>query len=95
MGGRATSLLLNVHNVSDIRQIEVHAAEPLIPGPSHLTSEIAIAFSKKYKSPGSDQILKELYQAGGETLVSVIHKHITSICSKEELLINGRSLLLY
>jgi hypothetical protein len=30
------SQLLNVHNVSDDRQIEVHKAEPLVPGPSHL-----------------------------------------------------------
>jgi hypothetical protein len=28
--------LLNVHNVSDVRQIEVHTAEPLVPGPSRL-----------------------------------------------------------
>jgi hypothetical protein len=28
------SHLLNVHNVSDVRQIEVHTAEPLVPGPS-------------------------------------------------------------
>jgi hypothetical protein len=27
------SQLLNVHNVSDVRQIEVHMAEPLVPGP--------------------------------------------------------------
>jgi hypothetical protein len=27
------SQLLNVHNVSDVRQIEVHTAEPLVPGP--------------------------------------------------------------
>jgi hypothetical protein len=26
------SQLLNVHNVSDVRQIEVHTAEPLVPG---------------------------------------------------------------
>jgi hypothetical protein len=36
------SQLLNVHNVSDVRQIEVHTAEPLVPGPS-LEVEIAIA----------------------------------------------------
>jgi hypothetical protein len=30
------SQLLNVHNVSDFRQIEVHTAEPLVPGPSRL-----------------------------------------------------------
>jgi hypothetical protein len=36
--------------------------------------EISIAKLKKYKSPGSDQIPAELYRAGGEKLVSVIHK---------------------
>jgi hypothetical protein len=55
---------LNVHNVSNVRQIEVHTAEPLVPGPSRLV-EIAIAKLKKYKSPGSDQIPAELIQAGG------------------------------
>jgi hypothetical protein len=29
--------------VSDVRQIEVHAVEPLVPGPSRLEVEIAIA----------------------------------------------------
>jgi hypothetical protein len=48
--------LLNAHNTSDIRQIEVHTAEPLVPGPSRLEVEIAVAELKKYKSPGSDQI---------------------------------------
>jgi hypothetical protein len=37
------SQLLNVNNVSDIRQIEMHTAEPLVPGPSHLEVETAIA----------------------------------------------------
>jgi hypothetical protein len=32
-----------VHNVSEVRQIEVHMAEPLVPGPSCLEVEIAIA----------------------------------------------------
>jgi hypothetical protein len=45
------SQLLNVHNVSDVRQIEVHTAEPFVPGPSHLAIETAIAKLKKYKSP--------------------------------------------
>jgi hypothetical protein len=61
------SQLLNVHNVSDVRQIEVHTAEPLVPGPSHLEVEIAIAKFEKYKSPGSDQILAQLIQARDET----------------------------
>jgi hypothetical protein len=60
------SQLLNVHNVSDIRQIEVHRAEPLVPGPCHLEVETAIAKLKKYKLQGSDQIPAELIQAGGD-----------------------------
>jgi hypothetical protein len=27
---------VNVHNVSDVRQVEVHAIKPLVPGPSGL-----------------------------------------------------------
>jgi hypothetical protein len=59
------SHLLNVHNVSDVRQIEVHTAEPLVPDSSRLEIEIAIAKLKKYKSPDSDQIPAELIQGGG------------------------------
>jgi hypothetical protein len=50
------SQLLNVHNVSDLRHIEVHTAEPLLPGPSCLEVEIAIAKLQKYKLPGNYQI---------------------------------------
>jgi hypothetical protein len=62
-----SSQLLNVHNVSAVRQIEVHTAEPLVPGPSRLEVETAVANLRKCKSPGSDQISAELIQAGGET----------------------------
>jgi hypothetical protein len=75
---------LNVHDVSDVRQIEIHRAESLVPGPSHLEIEISMAKLNKYKSPGSDQIPAEQYEAGGET-VFVIQKLITSIWNKEEL----------
>jgi hypothetical protein len=74
-----------VHNVSDVRQIDVHTAELLVPGPSHFEVEIVITKLKKYKLPGSDQILAELIQAGGEILLSVIHKLINSVWNKEEL----------
>jgi hypothetical protein len=89
------SQLLNVHNVSDVRQIEVHTAEPSVPGPSRLEVEIAIAKLKKYKSLGSDQIPPELIQAGGEMLLSAIHKLINSVWNKENCLTSERSLLLY
>jgi hypothetical protein len=42
---------------------------------------------KKYKSPGSDHIPAELIKAGGEKLLSAIHKPINYIFTiKEELL---------
>jgi hypothetical protein len=68
-----------VHNVSEVRQIEVHTADPLVPGPCRLELAIAVAELKKYKSPGSDQIPAELIQVGGEMLLSAIHKLINSI----------------
>jgi hypothetical protein len=40
---------------------------------------------KRYKSPGIDQIPAELIQAGGNTLLSEIHKLINCIWNKEEL----------
>jgi hypothetical protein len=79
------SQLFNVHNVSNVRQIEVHTAEPLVSGPSHFEVEIAIAKLKKYKSQGSDQIPAELIQPGGEILLSASHKLIHFVWNKEEL----------
>jgi hypothetical protein len=62
--------------------IEVHTAEPLVPGPSRLEVEIAIA---KLKSINLQAVIKFLIQAGGETLLSEIHKLINSVWDKEEL----------
>jgi hypothetical protein len=76
---------LNVHRVSDVRQIEIHTTKPLVPEPSPFDVEISIAKLKKYKLPGSNQILAELIQAGGETLRSEIHKLMNSAWNKEEL----------
>jgi hypothetical protein len=50
---------------------------------------------KRYKSPDSDQIPAELIQAGGEILLSEIHKTTNSIWNKEDLPDNRRSLLLH
>jgi hypothetical protein len=60
------SQLLIVHSVSDVRQIEIHTVEPLIPGPSSLDFENDIGSMKKYKSSGSGQIPAELIQSGGK-----------------------------
>jgi hypothetical protein len=79
------SKLLNVRRISDVRQIEIHTAEPLVPEPIPFEVEIAIAKLKKYKSPSSDEIMAELIQTGGEILESEILKLINFILSKEEL----------
>jgi hypothetical protein len=47
---------LNVHGVSDVRQTELHTAEPIVPESSALEDEIAIEKVKNYKLPGVDQI---------------------------------------
>ena len=36
------SQLLNVHGVNDVRQTEIHTAEPLVPEPSAFEFELAI-----------------------------------------------------
>jgi hypothetical protein len=38
--------LLNVYRISDVRQIEIHAAEPLVPDPSPLEVEITSKVEK-------------------------------------------------
>jgi hypothetical protein len=32
----------NIHRVSDVRQVEIHTAEPLVPGRSHLRFKFLI-----------------------------------------------------
>jgi hypothetical protein len=51
------------------KQREIHTAGPLEPEPSPFESEIAIAKLKGYKPQGTDSILAELIQAGGETII--------------------------
>jgi hypothetical protein len=46
----SNNILLNVHEVSDVRHIEIHTAEPLVPGPSHIEIEIPI---EQYKYLGT------------------------------------------
>jgi hypothetical protein len=74
-----------VHGVKDIRQTEIHTAEPLGPEPSAFEVELAVEKLKRHKSPGIDQIPAELVKAGGRTIHSEIHKLIIAIWSKKEL----------
>jgi hypothetical protein len=80
------SQLLNVNGVSDVRQAEIHTAEPLVPEPSASEGEVAIDKLKCHKSPGIYQIPAELIKAGGRKVRFAIHKLIISIWIMEELL---------
>ena len=79
------SQLLNVHGVNDVRQMEIHTAEPLVPEPSAYKVDMAIKKLKGHKSSGVDQMPAELIKAGGRTICYEIHKLIISIWNKEEL----------
>jgi hypothetical protein len=71
---------------SHLLNVQIYAAEPLVPSPSLLEVEIAIAKFKKNKQKGNDEIPAEQIQTGRETLLSEIHKLINSVSNREELL---------
>jgi hypothetical protein len=77
--------LLNVNGVGDVRQTEMHTAEPFVPQPRASEVDVAIGKMERYISPGIYQIPGELIQAGGEILRSEIHKLIKLIWNKEQL----------
>jgi hypothetical protein len=77
--------MLNVYGVHDVRQMDIHTAEPLVPEPSLVEVKIAIRKLKSYKFPGTDQIPAELIKAGGDTLHSEVNKLTCSIWNKKEL----------
>jgi hypothetical protein len=79
------SQLLNVHEVKDVRQAEIHTVELLVPEPSAFEVELAIEKLKNHKSPSNDQIPAELIKAVGRTIRCDIHKLINSVWNKEEL----------
>jgi hypothetical protein len=54
---------LNVHGVHDVKQMDIHRAKPLVAEPSLVKVEITIGKLKRYKYPGSDQILAELIKS--------------------------------
>jgi hypothetical protein len=77
------SQLLNAHGDNDVKQTEIHTAEPLVPEPSNFEVEMAVEKLKRHKSPGIDQIPPELIKAGGSKICCEIHKLINCIRNKE------------
>jgi hypothetical protein len=68
--------LLYVHGAGGVRQNEMHTAEPFVPEPSASEVEVSVGKLRRYKFPGVVQVPAEVIQAGGETLLSEIHKLI-------------------
>jgi len=77
--------MFNVYGFSEVRQIEIHTPEPLLPDSNAFEFEMVFEKLKRNKSPGIDQIPGELFKAGGRKIRSEFHKLINSIWNKEEL----------
>jgi hypothetical protein len=81
-----------VHNVRGVRQIDVHTAEHLVPGPSHTDVETDNAMLRKNILRGNAQILKQLIQMGCEILWFAIHTHSVILFGiRKNCLAGGRS----
>jgi hypothetical protein len=74
--------LLNVHGVLDVRQMDIHKAELLVPKPSLVEEEIAIGKLESNKSPVTGNIPAELIKAGGDTSYYEMHRFICCIWNK-------------
>jgi hypothetical protein len=54
---------LGVHRINDVRQIELHTAEPLVLEPSPFEVVIAATNLKRYESRGVHQIPEEFFSS--------------------------------
>jgi hypothetical protein len=68
--------VLNIHGVHEVELMDIHTTEPPVPEPSLVEVETAIGILKRYKSPGTDQILAKMIKAGSKTLKSEIYNYI-------------------
>jgi len=76
--------------VSDVRQKEIHTAEP-----SAFGVEMSIEKLKRHKSPGTDKTPAEMIQVGGRTIRSEIHNLLTVFGIRRKCLRSGRNRPLY
>jgi len=89
------SQLLNVHGVNDVRQTEIHTAEPLVPEPSAFEFDLAIEKLKSQKSPGIDKIPAELIEVGVEEFAMRSINLLFLLGIRRNCLMSGRSRSLY
>jgi hypothetical protein len=89
MLGGSTSVLFNVHRVSDAGQVEILTAGQLVQDSSLF---VVGTVMKKYKTPGSDEVSTKLIQAEGEILPRSTKSILFGI--RKNCLIRGRCLIL-
>ena len=75
---------MNANKVNDIRQIKVHATDPLLPQSRASNGEMVCAMLKRYELPVLIQLRQNFFKQEF-TLHSEIHKLITSIRNMEKL----------
>jgi hypothetical protein len=87
--------VLNVHGVHDVRKMDIHTAEPLVPEPSLVEVAIDIGKLKSYKSSGTDNIPAELIQAGVKHYILRYTDLFVVFGIRTNCHSSGRNLLLY
>jgi hypothetical protein len=87
--------VLNVHAAHDVRQMDIHTTEPLVPEPTPVEVKIAIRKLKSYKSSGTDQIPAELIKAGVNHYVLRYTNLFVLYGIRRNCPSSGRNLLLY
>jgi hypothetical protein len=71
-----------VRGVNNVKQTDIHIAEPIVPEPSAFEIEMATEKLKRHKSPGIDQIQAKLIIEENKKIRSEIHNLINSIWKK-------------
>jgi hypothetical protein len=87
--------VLNVHGIPDIRLMDIHTAEPLVPEPSLVEMKIAIGRLRSYKSPGTENIPAELIKAGVKHYILRYTDLFVVFGIKRNCHSSGRNLLSY
>ena len=84
------SQILNVHGVNDVRQTEIHTAEPPVPEPSAFEVETAIENIKRYISPSIYQIPADFIKGAGQVVLRSVSM-VLVFGIRRNCLKNGRS----
>jgi len=89
------SQLMNVQGFNDIKQKEIHTAEPIVLESSVFKFELVIVELKSHKSSGVDQIQPEFVTGGLEQFVTISINLLFLFGIRRKCLRSGRKRSLY